>query len=189
MDLRQALAAKKDAVSARWVEMVHKGYPFATVGFLRTQANPFVNPVGHRTKEAADAIMPVLLATEKDVPALLPALDEALEEFMRVRSIQEISPEEAVGVIDGLKNVLRAELAPELEKYNLYKELLDIELRVDAIGLMAFGIYTRCREKIYAMRVEEVKRANSQVIRRAERIIARAAAAGTGAEAGTENEE
>ncbi len=173
MNLKDALSAKKDKIAALWVEMAHGTYPFATIGFLRTRENPFVNPVGHRTREAIDAIMPVLLASEKELEELLPRLDEALEEFMRVRSIQDFRPEESVGIINGLKNIIRAELARELDKHNLYRELLDLEQRIDAIEIMCFGIYSRCREKVYIMRAEENSRRNSQMLRRAERIIAR----------------
>ena len=152
-------------VQEKWKSMVHGTYPFDTVGFLHTNTNQFANPVGYRTNEAAEAIVAMLLVDTPDVDAL----GKAVDEIIQVRAIQEFSPEAAVGIFYGMKDILRemVENAEQPEDYRL--GLQELESRLDAVSLMAFGVYARCREKLHLIRVDEVKRSTSQLRRLAER--------------------
>ena len=44
-------------------------------------------------------------------------------------------------------------------------EYLAMESRIDTLGLMALDMYSEARERVFRIRVEEVKRSQSQVIR------------------------
>lgn len=44
-------------------------------------------------------------------------------------------------------------------------EYLAVESRVDSLGLMALDLYAGDREKVFNLRVEEIKRSQSQVVR------------------------
>ena len=113
MSLKQHLAEKKSVIIEKWIAAVHGTYPFGTIGFLRTQQNPFVNPVGERTKVAAEAFVSALLESGEASGAGTPEtggtadkMAAALDEFMRVRAIQDFSAEEAVGVFFALKQII-----------------------------------------------------------------------------------
>lgn len=163
--LHELLWPHKEALAARWKDMVNGTYPFETIGFLRTQHNRFANPVGYRTEQAAAAIMEVLFTERPDEEALLAAVDD----IIRVRAIQDFSPEAAVGVIYAVKQVVRDVVLASSQARECLPALLAVESRIDAVALMAFGVYARCRETLHQMKVDEFKRQHSQVLRLLER--------------------
>jgi hypothetical protein len=47
------------------------------------------------------------------------------------------------------------------------EDLWEFERKIDAMGLMSLDIYSQCREKLYQMRVKEVKNSVGRLIERA----------------------
>ncbi len=151
----------KDAMTKRWIDTVHGSYPFETIGFLRTRKDQFANPVGYRTESAATAVIELLFTDTPDQQAL----SAALEEIMRVRAIQEFPPETAAGIFFALKDIVRSVVEASGQAEQCYHALQSLESRIDAVVLMAFGAYARCREKMHLLKVDEFKRRHSQVLR------------------------
>ena len=56
-------------------------------------------------------------------------------------------------------------LKPERSGSKLLNEYLAMESRLDTLGLMALDMYSEARERVFRIRVEEVKRSQSAVIR------------------------
>lgn len=167
--LYSLLLPQKDAMAARWIAIVHGTYPFDTIGFLRTRKDRFANPVGYRTEEAAKALMEVVFSEQPDEGALRNAVDE----IIRVRAVQDFSPETAVGVIFALKDIVRRVVEDAGRTEEAAPALLALESRIDAVALMAFGAYARFRESIHMMKVDEFKRLHSQIFRLAEKKAAK----------------
>lgn len=163
--LHAVLWPKKETLTKRWVEIVHGSYPFETIGFLRTRKDRFANPVGYRTESAAAALVDVLFTEQPDEEALLRAVDE----IIRVRAVQEFPPEAAVGVMFAMKDLVRETVFASGQAELCLPALLALESRIDAVALMAFGVYARCRETLNQLKVDEFKRAHSQVLRLAEK--------------------
>lgn len=164
------LAEKQNELADKWSQAVSGTYPFGTVGFLRTKSDPFINPVGKRNNVTAEAFVAALLADEPDLEELSAVIDE----FIRVRAIQEFSPEDAIGIVLALKPIIYEVLGDKLTNYvkaHGLKEFQLLEGRIDALSLLSFGAYTRCREKVANMRIDEFKRRHSQIIRQAERVL------------------
>ncbi len=159
--LQALLLPRREDLTRRWIDVVHGTYPFETIGFLRTRKDRFANPVGRRTEDAATAIMDAIFAEQPDEAAL----GKALEEIVRVRAIQEFPPETALGVFFALKDIVREAIAATPGAAVSPTALWALETRIDAVALMAFGAYARCREKLFHMKVEETRRRYSQVLR------------------------
>lgn len=155
----------KEAMTERWVNTVHGTYPFDTIGFLRTREDRFANPVGYRTREAAMALMDVIFSDEPDADAVSKAVDE----IIRVRAIQDFTPEHAVGIFFAMKEVVRDVVAAAGQTAELVPALLALESRIDAVALIAFGAYARCRETLHMMKADEYRRKHSQILRLAEK--------------------
>ncbi len=166
--LHAVLWPHKDSIIKRWTEIVHGTYPFDTIGFLRTRKDRFANPVGYRTEEAAAALMDVVFTERPDEEVL----GRAVDEIIRVRAVQDFSPETAVGVIFAIKEVVREVVFASGQAAECLPALLVMESRVDAVALMAFGTYARCRETLHQMKVDEFKRSHSQIMRLAEKRAA-----------------
>jgi hypothetical protein len=84
---------------------------------------------------------------------------------IRVRVLQNFSPSQALAFIFLLKNVIREEAAKELKDGQFSQELQDVEATIDGIALLGFEVYMQRREKLYEIRVTEVKQRVSGFLR------------------------
>ena len=98
-----------------------------------------------------------------DTDALLRALDG----IIRIRSVQDFTPSEAVAFIFQLKSAIREVVEAELRGAEKWDDLSDLEARIDRVALLAFEKYTQCREKLHEVRNNEIK---SRAIRLLERV-------------------
>ena len=157
MGLNEALAARREVVLERWFQAVLATYPAETARFLAGGADPFANPVGHTVREGLGRLYDRFVA---DVP--VSELSAAIDGIVRIRAVQEFTPSAAVGFVYTLRKILREELA---------EAALDpagqaaLENGVDRLALVAFDVYMQCREKIFEIRVREIKESQLQAAR------------------------
>ena len=85
-------------------------------------------------------------------------LNDFLDKVIRIRAVQEFSPSQALAFVFSLKEVIREVLGKEIRENHLQDQLLLIEKRIDALALRAFDVYVSCREEVYELRINEVKR-------------------------------
>jgi hypothetical protein len=161
MSLTTHLAQKKSAILGRWLTTIYESYPPETAIFLRKEKDRFDNPAGYRISEGLEGLYGALLQ-EMERDQILTFLDE----IIRIRVLQNFAPSQALAFVFLLKNTIREELAEEIRKENLAEELLDLEARIDGLALLAFDVYTKRREKLQDIRVDEVKRRISGVMRK-----------------------
>src|SRR5665647_1478795 len=161
MQLATLLSQKKAAILGRWLNMIYDSYPPETAIFLRKEKNRFDNPAGYRISEGLEGLYGALLQ-ELEREQVLTCLDE----IIRIRALQDFAPSQALAFIFLLKNVIRQELAEEIQKENLAPEILDLESRIDGLALLGFDIYTKRREKIYEIKADEAKRRVSGLMRK-----------------------
>ena len=76
----------------------------------------------------------------------------ALDGIIRIRSVQEFSPSEAVAFVFQLKAVIRDVMDEQLRGSEKWDDLADLEARVDRVALLAFEKYMECREKLHEIR-------------------------------------
>lgn len=163
MTLAAFLDKSRSALAARWAETADAVYPFAAAGFLRTSRDAFANPVGARSRELSE----ILCAAVIGVPHDGNLLRSALEEFVRVRAMQDAPPETALQVMFACKSIFRGFLKEHTVTLDdaMRDELQAMDERCDTLALLAFGIYARCRETFFDARLEDMRRRNIQVMR------------------------
>lgn len=149
MRRQEALASVRPAVLERWFETVLATYPAETAAFIRREKDRFGNPVGHALRTGLERLYDGL-GTEAPAGELAPALDG----IVRIRAVQEFAPSAAVAFVPGIKAILRAELtgaalAPE--------EWAGIDAAVDRLALLAFDVYMQCRERLFEIRLREIR--------------------------------
>lgn len=149
MGLNEALAARREKVLDRWFEAVLATYPSDTARFLASGADPFANPVGQTVRVGLGRLYD-RFAT--DVPDS--ELASAIDGIVRIRAVQEFTPSAAVGFVYTLRRILREELADAALDPSGQAAL---ENGVDRLALVAFDVYMQCREKIFEIRVREIK--------------------------------
>jgi hypothetical protein len=150
--LEQLLAKKKRAILEKWFHRIVETYPPDTSQFLKREKDPFANPVGSTILQGIDAVYEELLhggSPEK--------FSSFLDRMIRIRAVQDFLPSTAIGFVFFLKRVIQEELGREVREKGLGEELLDFERQIDDLALLAFDVYMQCREKIFEVRIREVK--------------------------------
>ena len=167
MRLENVLEQKKALLLKKWFELIVQTYPADTSKFLKTQKDPFSNPVGKTFSRGLDALLDLLLkGWDSETVASF------LDPMIRIRAVQDFTPAQAVSFIFSLKQVIRDILSKEMKDGRFLNELPLFESKIDEMGLMAFDIYMRCREKIYQLKANELKNRTFSAFERAGLISA-----------------
>jgi hypothetical protein len=161
MKLANLLVEKKSPIVDHWLKLLYDSYPPETAIFLKKEKDKFDNPVGYGISRGLNGLFEALVQ-EMEAEQLLAALDE----IIRIRALQDSYPSQALAFIFLLKNVIREELADELEQQNLLAELLDLDSRIDGLALLGFDVYTQRREKLHEIKINEVKNRVSGLMRK-----------------------
>ncbi len=161
MKLTDLLTRKKSRIVDGWLRVIYESYAAETAIFLKKDKDRFDNPVGASISQGIKGLYDALLV-EMDTDRVLAYLDE----IIKIRAIQNFSPSQALAFIFLLKNVIREELAKELRAEDLSGELLELESRIDGLALLGFDVYTKRREKLHEVRVNEIKNRVSGLLRR-----------------------
>ena len=167
MSLAAALEKARSSLATRWVEAANAVYPFAATGFLRTRQDAFANPVGRRSQDLSEILFTAVIGKPHDGKALR----SALEEFVRVRAMQDVPVEASMQVMFAYKSIIRDYLREHTITPDpaMRKELEAMDERCDTLALLAFGIFSRARETFFNARLEDMRRRHSQVARLAKR--------------------
>jgi len=150
--LRSLLGEKREAVHSGWLEAIVATYPPGAAKFLMRTGEQFGNPVGHTFYVETGRLLDCLV--KGDDPG---NCQEALLNLVRIRAVQDFSPSQAVAIVFALKGVIRGLFAEKLANNDLATELQAVEDDIDRLALITFDAYTTCREKIFDIRVNEIK--------------------------------
>lgn len=141
-----------DAIAKEWLKQTAATYPLQTVEHLLRERDAFRNPVGHALRTQLPLITEELLG-EMDQGRL----SAALENIIRIRAVQNFSASQSIEFLFLLKLILRQ------GRKHLDEDQVALEERIDQAVLVAFDLYVKCREKIYALMADEARRRVAQV--------------------------
>jgi hypothetical protein len=163
MRLQELLAQKKTAIIDEWFNLVAETYPADTAGFIKRQKDPFSNPVGGTTKKGLAGIVDELLGEMNPSQ-----IDSFIDPIIRIRAVQDFTPSRAVSFVFSLKNIIREYLTKgDFNDHMILDELSQIDQKIDLVGLIAFDIYMKCREKIFQIKANEEKNRTFSAFERA----------------------
>ena len=162
MRLKGLLSDKKSAILGRWFDAIVDTYPADTSKFLKKQKNQFANPVGSTILQGTENIFDGLIkGIDKD------AISPFLDNIIRIRAVQDFTPPQALSFIFLLKKIVRDEISKEVFDNELSKELLELDSEIDNLALISFEIFMQCREKLYEIKANEVKRLTFRLLQQA----------------------
>ena len=150
--LREVLR-QRDDIGERWLDEALSAYPAQAIAAWRGERDAFANPVGHALREGIRALLAWFLE-RTDAEAARAGLDRILQ----IRAVQGHSASEAVSFLFRLKGVVRAELGESVQNPEVAGEVAELEACIDEMGLLAFDLYTAHRERLFELRVAELKR-------------------------------
>jgi len=150
MDLAEGFRNHRDKIVNKWVEYTLSTY--ISSGFFVKEHDKFANPVGGNIRQALGQLF-LLFSKGSDSKEFTPHL----EQIMSIRSVQEFTPSQAVAPLNAVKHITREVFAADKERKQLVAELYDFEFAVDLAMLAAFDIYMQYRERLYQIRINEIK--------------------------------
>jgi len=158
MKLGSPLNAKKPLLLDAWLDRLLASYPPDTAKFFKSKRDAFANPLGTTMRQALESLLDGLLAGR-------PASEqtEALEQVVKVRAIQDFGPAEGLRFLFELKDVVREQV--QVEGSQGQDDRLALERAVDELALAAFEIYAFCREQVFQLKINDVKRTTSGLVR------------------------
>lgn len=159
--IKQLLLNKKDIIAKKWIEGIYNTYSKNTSLFFAREKDKFANPVGHTLSKEINELLFELL--EEKNPQ---KLTSCLNNIIRIRTIQDLLPSEAISFIFILKDIIQEELKNDLPDKKSMSELIKFFNLIDKLGLMAFDITLEYHKKISEIRVNEIKRKVSGLMRR-----------------------
>jgi hypothetical protein len=139
---------KRKAILERWRAGVIAGYAPDTARFLESGNDAFANPVGAVIARTLGPIVDWLVGAAGE-----DAMQHALEELMRVRSVQASSASQAVAFVFILRGTVEEILADDMETALLSAA----RSRIDELALRAFDCYADCRDRINTIKMREVQ--------------------------------
>lgn len=161
MALNDLLIQKKSDILGRWRDLVFDSYAPETARFLKSQKDRFANPIAYQLNRGLTGIFEVFLEGA-DTDQIMSHLDEVIE----LKAIQESSPSRAMAFLFLLKTIIREELAPQASDPAYAAELTELEARLDGLALLGFDVFMQRRERLYEVRVGEMKRKVGALMRR-----------------------
>lgn len=165
MKLENLLAHKRSDILQRWLRLILETYPCDTSGFFEKEKDQFANPVGYTIRKEIETLFTDIVrgVNSHDI-------SKSLDKIIRIRAVQNFSPSQAVVFLFLLKRAIREELESAIKDDHIFDEFLALHSRIDELALLTFDTYMKCREKIYEIRVNEVKRASFKLLERANLI-------------------
>lgn len=157
---------QRQTVVSAWVDSVYATYPLDTTGFLRTKEDTFGNPVGEITTTMAGYLYDAVAGEH----IIEDRVRESLERFVKLRSVQDFTPSQGIGVFYLLKPLMRVHLLPKMQAAGKLADYLEAESRLDTLALMAFDMYISSREMLAEMRIKEIKNQHVQLVRWAQHV-------------------
>ncbi|UCG14604.1 MAG: RsbRD N-terminal domain-containing protein [Deltaproteobacteria bacterium] len=165
MSLEKILQDKKPTILQGWFEAILETYPTDTRRFLKNKKDRFKNPVAHEISQGMEGIFDQVISGGSP-----DEISPFLERVVKVRAVQDFTPSKALAFIFELKSLVRAALAANLKEPQIHEDLLSLERKIDELGLLSLDLYMKCREKIYELRVNEVKNRVGRLLERANMI-------------------
>ena len=161
--LKEILNKRKSLIVRSWTELIFNSYPAEAMNFLSSKKNQFSNPIGYTITTNSEKIFDELI-NECDFEKI----KILLEDIIRIRAVQSFSPSQAVYFLFDLKKAIRNECKVELLNKSVSDELSDFEFLIDKMMIMGFELYMQAREKVFKIRVDELKSRSSKAIETAE---------------------
>ena len=161
MSLNNLLSDKRSKIIKKWQDAIIASYPKDSRGFLKRTKSQFANPVGSIIGKEIENLYDEVI--QGDNPE---KIFSCLDTIIRIRAVQDFSPSQAVAFVLQLKQIIREELGNGHSP-----DMLALDSRVDEVLLMAFDVYSKCRQEIYEIRVREVKNQVGKLLERANLIV------------------
>lgn len=162
MKLRDILVKERGNILNGWYNLILKTYHPESAVFLGKKNDPFANPIGHNISVSIKGILEELLNNMVQERVIV-----LLSDIIRIRAVQDSNPSDTISLIFLLKQTLREATKGYIQEEQLFKELLAFEDEIDRLTLLSFDIFMKCREDVFNLKVNELRRGAFMLTKRA----------------------
>lgn len=150
IDLAEGFRNYKDKIVDQWVDYTLSTYISSV--FFKKEQDKFANPVGGNVREALASLFTLISKGEDSEKFKYP-----LEQLISIRAVQQFTPSQALAPLNAVKHITREVFKKDKERCHLINELYDFEFSVDLAVLAGFDIYMSFRERLYQVRIDEIR--------------------------------
>jgi len=150
MRILQLLADNEPTIVKLWLDQILSDFKPEAVRFLKGN-DPFANPLGHSYAAGLAEIFRAIRSEEAG------EVGAVLEHLMKLRAVQvELTPSLALRFLFALKAIIRQECRKEWS-VEVEAEWPEFEERIDRLALLGFDLYMASRERLFQVRIGELK--------------------------------
>ncbi len=165
MMLKDFLLKLQPEVLKRWLHLILETYPPDGPKSIGQGKDRFNDPVGYRLTHALEALYDGLL---QGIAAEQSSVH--LDQILQIRSVQHFSPSQAVAIVPLIKSAIREEIKRNgIEIDQMVNEWFDLESRIDQLSLLAFDSYSKYRDRINEIRINEIRKERDRALKLLER--------------------
>ena len=157
MTFIELLVKNRKEIHDRWIARILAVYPPESVKFIGKEKDRFKNPIGSTLQDGTVAVLDALVAGGDEA-----SLRDAVEGMIRLRAVQCERASEAVSFVPALTDVVKRVLENAVSENDLSK----FEARMEALLLTAFDVYMQCREKVFEIRLTELRNRTFKLLER-----------------------
>jgi len=150
--VKEILIQNKTRIIDKWIQLTLDTYSSESTKFLKAEKNQFGNPVGFTITNNLEKIFNEIIGDQN-----FDIIESSLLEIVKIRAIQDFTPSKAVGFVLLLNKVIWDELKAKITDEKFLQQYMVFSTIVDRVSLIAFDLYMNCREKIFQVRVKEMK--------------------------------
>lgn len=152
MEFHNLLQKNREKLVKDWVQAALGSHSSNPVRFARNM-DQFTNPVVFTMTEEFEKLFDELLRGLETGEC-----DFDVTMTMRIRTVQDISASSAASFPFELKRIIREKFKEEIRRPALFDALQKTDTFLDQMGMLAFDGYMESREKIFSIKLSELKR-------------------------------
>ena len=156
------LRLRREIILGEWKQTALDFFAAGAFKPAKKSVDRFGNPLVYTVTTALETILDEFINGVRTART-----DEALEDVVKIRSLQSDKPSTALAFLFSFKKTIADQLADPGNKGINDIETEKIYSALDDLILAAFDIFMRCREKIYEIRSNEIKRRSYKLWERA----------------------
>ncbi len=165
MPLHQFLSENRSGVLERWLHLILEAYPAEVSKSFAKGKDRFTDPIGYTLAQTLEALYEGLL---RGIGMEQLAAD--VDRILQSRSVQDFSPSQAVAIVPLIKNAIREEMKNKgVDVLLMIDDWFDLDSRIDQLSLLAFDCYSKHRDRINEIRVNEIKKERDRILKLLER--------------------
>ncbi len=161
MSFKTFLESRSIDILNHWIRTFWESFG-ESAPFFRKEIDQFTNPFGYYIEEAFREILQALI-----VDFSWERVDPYLEKLAQIRSVQETLPSQAAKFFLDLKKIIRERFGDQIIEEFGFGSLLEWEDKINCLLIRFMDFYQKYRERLYEVRLEEFKKNNYLLLKRA----------------------